>query len=110
MGGKHYEEKLISTLLMGAMALSLVACGGGGNSADKDSTQAKAAKSGDSNTLTVWCWDAFNMDAMKDAAAIYEKDHPDVKIDVQETLSNDVQTLVQTYAMSGELDSCQIFS
>lgn len=42
---------------------------------------------------------------MKDAAAIYEKDHPDVKIDVQETLSNDVQTLVQTYAMSGELDS-----
>ena len=99
------KKKLISTLLMGAMALSLVACGGGGNSADKDSTQAKAAKSGDSNTLTVWCWDAFNMDAMKDAAAIYEKDHPDVKIDVQETLSNDVQTLVQTYAMSGELDS-----
>ena len=99
------KKKLISTLLMGAMALSLVACGGGGNSADKDSTQAKAAKSGDSNTLTVWCWDAFNMDAMKDAAAIYEKDHPDVRIDVQETLSNDVQTLVQTYAMSGELDS-----
>lgn len=38
------KKKLISTLLMGAMALSLVACGGGGNSADKDSTQAKAAK------------------------------------------------------------------
>ena len=98
------KKRIISTLLMGAMALSLVACGGT-NDAGKDSTQGKAASSGDGKTLTVWCWDAFNMDAMKDAAAIYQKDHPDVTIDVQETLSNDVQTLVQTYAMSGTLDS-----
>ena len=98
------KKRIISTLLMGAMALSLVACGGT-HDAGKDSTQGKAASSGDGKTLTVWCWDAFNMDAMKDAAAIYQKDHPDVTIDVQETLSNDVQTLVQTYAMSGTLDS-----
>lgn len=56
-------------------------------------------------TLTVWCWDSFNVDAMKEAGKLYQKDHPDVNINVVETVSSDIQTLVQTYAMSGELDA-----
>lgn len=114
---KKMKKKLISVLLAAAMAVSVTACGsdakdettaeptgetsGGTESADAGS----GAESADGQTLTVWCWDAFNMDAMKEAALIYQQDHPDVTIDIQETLSTDIQTLVQTYAMSGELDA-----
>lgn len=98
------KKKLVSMLLTAVMVCSLTACGGGDTSSDNGASS-KSKSSGDDNTLTVWCWDAFNVDAMKAAAEIYQKDHPDVKIDVQETLSDDIQTLVQTYAMSGELDS-----
>lgn len=42
---------------------------------------------------------------MKEAGKLYQKDHPDVNINVVETVSSDIQTLVQTYAMSGELDA-----
>ncbi len=97
------KKKILSLLLMGAMAISLVACGGTSDSSDSSSTQ--SGDSEEAQTLTVWCWDSFNMDAMAAAAEIYEADHPNVTIDIQETLSADVQTLVQTYAMSGELDS-----
>lgn len=48
---------------------------------------------------------SFNVDAMKEAGKLYQKDHPDVNINVVETVSSDIQTLVQTYAMSGELDA-----
>ena len=102
------KKKLISMLLTAVMICSLTACGGEGGGGASDSsagTSNSKSKSGDSNTLTVWCWDAFNINAMKKAAEIYQKEHQDVTIDVQETLSADIQTLVQTYAMSGELDS-----
>lgn len=109
------KKKIIAVLLTAAMAVSMIACGGtSSDSTDKaagsdaSATEAGAtadASGDDANTLTVWCWDAFNMDAMKKAAEIYTADHPEVTIDVQETLSADVQTLVQTYAMSGELGS-----
>lgn len=97
------RKKMIAALLSASMALSLTACGGSG--ANDHGQAAKTSSTQDANTLTVWCWDAFNIDAMKAAADIYTKDHPDVTINVQETLSNDIRTLVQTYAMSGQLDS-----
>ncbi len=98
------KKKIISLLLMGVMALSLVACGGTSETTSDSSTE-ESEETEESQTLTVWCWDSFNMDAMEAAAEIYEAEHPNVTIDIQETLSADVQTLVQTYAMSGELDS-----
>lgn len=96
------KKRLLSFLLAAAMVGSLAACGNGGAA---DTQTAGTGSDEGEQTLTVWCWDAFNMDAMKKAAEIYCQDHPDVTIDVQETLSADVQTLVQTYAMSGELDA-----
>lgn len=118
------KKKVISLLLTAAMVISMTACGGSAQTAE---TEAKAeetateetaaeetteaageseeAGSGEAQELTVWCWDSFNVDAMKAAGAIYEADHPDVKIEVVETVSSDIQTLVQTYAMSGELDA-----
>ena len=41
------------------------------------------------NKVTVWCWDPnFNVYAMKQAAAVYNKAHPDVTIDVVDMAQN----------------------
>ena len=61
------------------------------------------AASEDENTLTVWCWDpAFNIYAMNTAAEIYQKDHPDFKLDVTEISWEDLQTKMGTIVGSGD--------
>lgn len=108
------KKKIIAGMLTAAVTLGMTACGGqtvssqvstGSSTAGSVAAVTSQGGTGDNNTLTVWCWDAFNIEAMKAAADIYTKDHPEVTIDVQETLSKDIQTLIQTYAMSGELDA-----
>lgn len=117
------KKRFIGFVLSAIMAVSLAGCGNSGNTdtaADASGgnttattennstaeTPAPAESSSDgAQTLTVWCWDSFNVDAMKKAGEIYTADHPDVTINVQETVSSDIQTLVQTYAMSGELNA-----
>lgn len=102
------KKKLLSLVLAAAMIGSLTGCGGSdtGNATGGSTEAASGGSSAseESQTLTVWCWDSFNIDAMEAAAAIYTAEHPNVTIDVQETPSADIQTLVQTYAMSMELD------
>lgn len=62
------------------------------------------AHAADEVTITVWCWDpAFNIYAMEEAAKIYARINPNVKINVVETPWDDVQTKVTTAAMSGQL-------
>ncbi len=115
------KKKLVALLLTAAMAVSLMACGGQDSTdttavadtatevkteetADVADT-ATADNAGEAQELTVWCWDSFNVDAMKAAGEIYSAQHPEVTINVVETVSSDIQTLVQTYAMSGELNA-----
>ena len=82
---------------------------GGGDSDDGGSSNSGSgdnAASGDENTLTVWCWDpAFNIYAMEEAAKEYQKDHPDVTVNVVETPWDDVQTKLTTAATSGNYDT-----
>ena len=111
------KKKVLSILMTAMMALSLVACGstdnGAAPAAGTDSQTQAATESAKTDaeapageqTLKVWCWDSFNVDAMKTAGAMYEAEHPGVSIVVEETLSKDIQTIVQTCAMSGQLDS-----
>ncbi|GHV42491.1 ABC transporter substrate-binding protein [Spirochaetia bacterium] len=48
-------------------------------------------------TLTVWCWDpSFNVYAMNEAAKIYQKEKPNVKVNVVETAWDDVQQKLTT--------------
>lgn len=76
--------------------------GGSSNGGSSDNS----AASGDENTLTVWCWDpAFNIYAMEEAAKEYQKDHPDVTVNVVETPWDDVQTKLTTAATSGNYDT-----
>lgn len=115
------KKKLISLLLAATMVLSLGACGNGEKeTAGQDSAEKQQESSREEGkeeketdgtdkeaeqTLRVWCWDSFNVDAMKTAGSMYEKEHPGVTIQVEETLSADIQTIVQTCAMSGQMDS-----
>ena len=107
------KKKIVSLMLVSAMAVSMVACGSsdssGSTSTSGDSASGStesAAAGSDENTLTVWCWDpAFNIFAMNEAAKVYQKDHPDVTVNVVETPWEDVQTKLTTAATSGDLST-----
>lgn len=103
------KKKLLSLLMVGAMTATVFAgCGGSDSSSANDNAADNAAENtaDDGNTLTVWCWDpAFNIFAMNEAAKIYQKDHPDVTVNVIETPWEDVQTKLTTAATSGALDT-----
>ena len=55
------------------------------------------------STVTVWCWDTnFNGAAMKQAAAIYNKTHPDVTIKIDDSASqDDIRAKLQTQLLAG---------
>jgi lactose/L-arabinose transport system substrate-binding protein len=97
----NINRRSVLGLGLGAAAVAtLAAC----NSSGKND-QAVAGDVPTSGTLTVWCWDpAFNIYSMNEAAKIYQKDHPDVKVKVVETPWDDVQTKLTTLAQSGKLD------
>lgn len=104
------KKKMITLLLAGVMAFSMGACGKTENTgADKkevstaSETQEPQSANGDENTLTVWAWDQnFNIYAMKEAEKIYQKDHPDFKLDIVELTSGDVETKIATAALAGD--------
>lgn len=105
------KRKIVSMVLVAAMALSLAACQStksDSNSTSKTQSKTSSAKVAsatgeDENTITVWCWDeTFNVYAMKEAAKFYQKEHPDVKVNVVTTAWEDVQTALTTAATSGD--------
>ena len=114
------KKKLVGVLLVAAMAVSTVAgCGGSSNDAAADSSNgaaektdatetgadASTAEEGD-ETLTVWCWDpTFNVYAMQQAEAMYQKDHPNFKLDIQEKVYTDIEQSLITAAESGNFDT-----
>lgn len=72
-------KKFVSLLLVLAMGLSLCSI---------------AAAEADGK-ITIWTWDpTFNIAAMKVAKEMYQKDHPDVEIEIVEKLSEDIETAV----------------
>lgn len=118
------KRKILAALLASTMVLSLVGCGSGSDGAaattdtqdaatEEAATEeattddaAAAEAAGGEQTLTVWCWDpAFNLNAMYEAEKVYQKDHPDFKLNVVETPWEDIQTKVTTAAASGDLST-----
>lgn len=105
------KKKLLCAVLTVAMVATMLAGCGSTKKEDTASTAAATAaatskdtKSASDNTLTVWCWDpAFNINAMQKAEAIYQKDHPDFKLNIVETPWKDIQTKLTTAATSGQL-------
>ena len=101
------KRKILSVLLSAAMAATMmVGCGDSGKDSGKNTETDGGAASGDENTLNVWCWDpAFNIYAMEEAAKEYQKEHPDVNVNVVETPWEDIQTKLTTAATSGNYDT-----
>ena len=94
--------KKLSLALVVPLSIALAACSGGTGAAPT-AAESPAATGPKSGTLTVWCWDpAFNIYAMNEAAKIYQKENPDVKVNVVETPWDDLQTKLTTLAQSQE--------
>ena len=116
------KRKVIAVLLTSAMALSMAACGSGGDSGStgggSDSGDAAATDdgadsgeevsgSGGDNTLTVWTWDPnFNVYAIEKAAEIYAADgHDGFSVKVEEVQSDDIETRLTTAVSAGNLST-----
>ena len=95
-------KRIASLALIVPLSAALAACSGG--AAAPTATSAAPTVTGPkSGELTVWCWDpSFNIYAMNEAAKIYNRDNPDVKVKVVETPWDDLQTKLTTLAQSNE--------
>ena len=114
-------KKILAVLLVASMAISLCACGGTAASSAAGESKAEESKVEESKaeeskaeetaatgdqTLTVWCWDpAFNLYAMEEAEKVYQKDHPDFKLNIVETPWDDIQTKLITAASSKDMST-----
>ena len=98
------KKKILAAILTAAMTIGMVGCGSTSSSDNGNNSASNTEAS--SNELTVWCWDAtFNIPAMEGAEKIYQKDHPDVNVNVVETSWEDIQTKLTTAATSGQTDT-----
>lgn len=104
------RTKIIALLMATIVGSSLLAGCGAGTDTKSDSTSdteksdsaEKTSSDGDDQTLTVWAWDqSFNIYAMKEAEKIYQKDHPDFKLNIVETPWDDMQTQLGIIVGSG---------
>lgn len=91
-------KKVLTVLMLCLLASSLVFAGG---KKETPATDPNAPV-----TLTVWCWDpAFNIYAMEEAAKIYGKIKPNVKIEIVETPWDDLQQKLITSLGAGATDT-----
>lgn len=102
------KRKLLSLLLVGAMATSMVACGGAsadnGSAADGAATADVPAAESNGHTLTVWAWDeAFNIPAIQAAAEDYKEVDPEFEVNIiTQSQSSDVENAITNAGQSGD--------
>ncbi len=106
------KRKLLSLMLVGAMATSMVACGSSSTETTADTaatTEDGAApaadvQSDDENTLTVYAWDEnFNIPALQAAEKDYQDVNPDFKLEIiTQSQSSDVEQAVTLAAEAGD--------
>jgi lactose/L-arabinose transport system substrate-binding protein len=72
-------KKMWVLMLVTVLLLSACSSGGGGKEAASGGGGEKAKE------ITIWAWDkAFNVAALEQAKAIYQKENPDLKINIIE--------------------------
>lgn len=85
-------KKLVILLIAGILFLS--ACSSSGSDSSSDET--------DSNKVTIWAWDPnFNIAALNMAKEIYEKENPDVEVEIIENAQEDIVQKLNTGLSSG---------
>ncbi len=107
------KKNVWGSILVAAMSVSMLAGCGSSAPATQETkapaetkaaaeTEATTEATGD-ETLSVWCWDPnFNVYAMKQAEKLYQKDHPNFKLDIQEKVYNDIETALITAAEAND--------
>ena len=104
------KRKLLSLMLVGTMAASMVACGSSADTAtDSAATTEEGApaadvQSADENTLTVYAWDEnFNIPALQAAEKDYQDVNPDFKLEIiTQSQSSDVEQAITLAAEAGD--------
>ena len=108
------KKKNVAALMAAALTASMLAgCGSSASSSaastPAESTPAESVSESEAETttadgdetLTVWAWDPnFNIYALKQAEALYQKDHPNFKLNIEENVYNDIETKLITAATS----------
>lgn len=99
------KKKVLGMFLVATMAASVLA-GCGGKAEDKSEAKKDDTAAAQEETLTVWCWDPnFNVYAMEQAEKMYQKDHPDFKLDIQEKVYSDIETALITAAEADDYNT-----
>ena len=99
------KKRLLSALLVGAMACSLAACGSTSNNGGE---AAGGAEQTEGHTLSLYAWDpAFNIPAMEAAAADYKKNvDPEFELEiVEQSQSSDIEQAITTAASAGNFET-----
>ena len=108
-------KKFVALVIASAMVFALGACTKT-NNAPKDTSvevpetndakqDAAVADADEPSELTVWCWDpTFNIYAMQEAEKIYQKDHPNFRLNIVEVSNGDIETQLTTLVSAGSTD------
>ena len=100
------KKKNVAALMAAALTASMLAgCGSSASSAAASTpaesapaesvaeSEAETTTADGDETLTVWAWDPnFNIYALKQAEALYQKDHPNFKLNIEENVYSDIET------------------
>ena len=104
------KKKLLSLVLVSAMATSMVACGSGAATTENGSTgSAPAATEGEAggHKLTLWAWDeSFKIPAMQAAAEDYKEVDPEFELEIiTQSQSSDVENAITNAGQSGDFSN-----
>ena len=93
------NRKVISLIFMVSILFLLVACG------DNKKKESSNSKETNDKELVIWAWDpAYNIAALEEAKAIYEKENSDVKIEIVDYAKADLEQKLHTNLASGQTD------
>ncbi len=98
-------KKVFALVLASSMVLGMTACGGTEEKKTADAGKEATEESGKKDELTIWAWDeAFNIKAAQDAKEMYQKENPDVEVNVVTMAQDDIVAKLNTSLSSGSYD------
>ena len=98
--GGYKVKRVVSLLLVVLLVFSLTAC-----SKPAETTGPESGTGEKSGKITIWAWDPnFNIAIMNEAKAIYQKDNPNVEIEIVDIAKGDLEQKLHTNLGSGVKD------
>ncbi|BCN29958.1 ABC transporter substrate-binding protein [Anaeromicropila herbilytica] len=100
------KRKILALILAVVMVVGMTACSSNKtNTKDSGKTGTTDTKETSNKKITIWAWDeSFNIVAANEAKALYQKDHPDVQVDVVTMAQDDIVAKLNTSLSSGSTE------